>query len=72
MNKGKLDICNGNEGDNTFRNAVADNDMQIKIVIGAAIFISATMGFICGYNAANAVNKKVQDSILLYLNNESN
>ena len=72
MNNGKLDIYNGNERDNTFRNAVADNDIQIKIVTGAAIFIAATMGFICGYKAANAVNERMQNSILSYLKNEQN
>lgn len=52
--------------------AVDDNDTQIKIVIGAAIFISATMGFICGYKAANAVNEKIRNSMLSYLKSEPN
>lgn len=72
MRNGNLDICNGNEKDNTFRHAVADNDIQIKIVTGAAIFIAATMGFICGYKAANAENERIQNSILSYLKNEPN
>ena len=72
MNNGKLDTCNGNENYNTFRHAVADNDIQIKIVTGAAIFIAATMGFICGYKAANAENERIQNSILSYLKNEPN
>jgi|GEM_PF-6769846 hypothetical protein len=72
MNDRKLDTCNGNERDNTFKYAVADNDIQIKIVTGVAIFIATTMGFICGYKAANVVNERIQDSILSYLKNEQN
>ena len=72
MKNRKIGVYNGNEKRIDLKIVDANNDIQIKIVIGSAIFIAATMGFICGYNAANAVNKRVQDSILSYLNNESN
>jgi hypothetical protein len=47
--------------------AVDDYETQIKIVIGSSIFIASTIGFICGYKAANAVNERIQNSILSYL-----
>ena len=72
MKNVKLD--NYNEIGIAIGNAVAvdDHDLQIKIVIGAAIFIASTMGFVCGYKASNAVNERIQNSILSYLKSESN
>lgn len=67
MKNVKLDNCIELGIDKGAGFAVDDNDMQIKILIGSAIFIASTMGFICGYKAANAVNERIQNSILSYL-----
>ena len=72
MRNVKLDNRNISEINVTLRSAIAidDYDTKIKIVIGSAIFISATIGFVCGYKASNAVHEKMQNSILSYLKSE--
>ena len=72
MKNRKIGVYNGNEKRIDLKIVDANDDIRNKIAIGLAITIATAMGFICGYNAANAVNKRVQDSILSYLNNESN
>lgn len=72
MKNVKLDNRNISEINVTLGSAIAidDHDTKIKIVIGAAIFISATMGFACAYKASNVVHEKIQNSILSYLKSE--
>ena len=72
MKNRKIGVYNGNEKRIDLKIVDANDDIRNKIAIGLTITIATAMGFICRYNAANAVNKRVQDSILSYLNNESN